>query len=109
MADAPDCRTCGACCAGTTDATFAMPITKDEARQLPRHMVGVDLRIPELPRHRRSLRVARTANQCIALRGVVGEACTCTVYSRRPEVCRVFPAGGEHCHAARAAVGISNA
>ena len=105
MADL-DCRTCGACCAGTGEAPFALPITRAEARQLPRDVLGGDPHIPSLPQHRRSLRAAPDANRCAALKGAIGESCSCRVYANRPEVCRVFPAGSPHCLAARAALGV---
>ena len=44
--------------------------------------------------------------QCIALRGVVGEQVTCTIYDRRPEFCRDFVPGEERCLLARKARGL---
>lgn len=100
-----DCQTCGACCAAPSpsEGPFVLPISKAEARQLPTRMVA---RIAPLEVGKRvfthSLRRHPELNRCNALKGIVGLDCRCEVYPQRPEICRVFPAGSEHCLAARA-------
>ena len=38
---------------------------------------------------------------CVAFRGTVGERASCSIYERRPQVCRDFPPGSRHCLLAR--------
>ena len=85
-ADRPDatdpCRPCGACCAHlrvgfpdheTTASGGAIPAALTE---------------PWLPDHRRMRGTSASPPRCAALRGVVGRATTCTIYSARPTPCR---------------------
>lgn len=46
--------------------------------------------------------------QCVALRGQVGKKVSCSIYARRPKVCREFEVGGYDCREARARAGIEN-
>jgi Fe-S-cluster containining protein len=39
--------------------------------------------------------------RCAALKGKVGEATACTIYARRPEVCRTCMPGDAECAMAR--------
>ncbi len=42
--------------------------------------------------------------RCVALRGVMGGAVRCSIYDRRPEICRQFEPGSGGCLEARAAM-----
>lgn len=46
--------------------------------------------------------------QCVALRGQVGKEVSCSIYARRPLVCREFTVGGDDCREARSRAGIEN-
>ena len=96
-----DCLACGACCVVGGEV-----VVGEDDTQVPRHLTrsvrGVmgfgSWEADEIRR------MARTKNHvCTALRGDVGKACRCSIYARRPSVCREFVAGSEACLAARQA------
>jgi Fe-S-cluster containining protein len=41
------------------------------------------------------------ATVCIALKGVIGKACSCSIYTYRPDVCSGFKPGSKGCKSAR--------
>jgi Fe-S-cluster containining protein len=88
-APAPDCRTCGACCLGQL-----VVLTKR------------DRDVPILALDATGTRLAVQGGRCVALRGRPGVSVTCSIYDRRPEMCRVFKAGSRECREVRAAEGM---
>ena len=96
-----DCQTCGACCRAAY------------------HSVEVKRRDPVVKRHPQLivdrstyLEIKRAGDRCAALEGgeLVGEHVTqyrCAIYDDRPQTCRDFTLGSEHCLTARRRVGLS--
>jgi Fe-S-cluster containining protein len=89
-----ECDGCGACCgaylifASTSDAARE-PRIADEGRRLADHLATPQwtYQLHPLPFH----------SSCCFL----DESNRCTIYERRPDVCRAFDAGGDQCQAAR--------
>ena len=77
------CMACGACCVGYR-ASFYWAECDDATPG------GVPARLtePVLP-FRRAMRRTR-AGRCTALRGTPGRRVRCSIYERRPSVCRNF-------------------
>ncbi|GAB4237559.1 MAG: YkgJ family cysteine cluster protein [Acidobacteriota bacterium] len=101
------CLECGACC-----AYYRVAFHWSEADDATPGGVPVQL-TEDLDAHRRAMRgTASRPSRCVALEGVVGRAVRCTIYDRRPSVCREFtpawedPAGGELCRKAREGHGL---
>jgi Fe-S-cluster containining protein len=91
-----DCRKCGACCS----FKWSWPVLRRDradAVGIPKEMV-----LPGLPLLR------STHGRCVALRGLVGCAVSCTIYENRPQACQRFVPGGALCLEARAKFGIGN-
>ena len=95
-----DCRSCGACCAeaGTV-------VVRPEDKQVPRYLTrSVRRRIGfasyEADEGVRQMN-ALVGGRCQALRGEIGTDCKCSIYDRRPAVCREFEPGSDGCLAAR--------
>lgn len=79
MSDSP-CLRCGACCAHTR-VSFHQRETSQLGGSVPRSLTE-----PAGPGH---CAMRRHDRRCIALEGPIGSA-RCTIYARRPEVCRDF-------------------
>lgn len=101
MSDKLDCGTCGACCIADYDGdeTYVhldeIDIKRFTVRE--RRLLVTD--------HGMRTKYDRTGNcRCKALRGTVGVRASCSVYARRPRVCRNFPVGGNCCLQARALI-----
>jgi Fe-S-cluster containining protein len=96
----PDCQDCGACCFGPAhEHAFVSPrdaarFTPDERERLlelfPGHVVFL--------RMERRLAPASGLLHCAALE-VEGGRYRCSVYERRPDVCRAFERGASGCRA----------
>ena len=96
-----DCQTCGACCRAAY------------------HSVEVKRRDPIIKRHPQLivdrstyLEIRRNGDRCAALEGgeAAGDNVTryhCAIYDDRPQTCRDFTLGSEHCLTARRRVGLS--
>ncbi len=91
-----DCLACGACCRAAY------------------HSVTVDADDPVVASHpelivRRDgyLELARDGDRCAALRGEIANGLACSIYADRPQTCRDFELGGEHCLTARRRTGLS--
>ena len=101
-APVPDCLTCGACCGAMlcvsvsptdeTDAEHYWNITTNGERG----EITVD----------RYLRRSGETLACANLGGTIGESVACQIYEQRPQMCHVFEAGSDKCHAIRRAYGI---
>lgn len=99
----PDCVTCGACCGAMicvavspTDDTPAEYYWNITTNGEQRGEIVVD----------RFLRRNGETLACENLGGKIGETVGCRIYEERPQMCRVFEAGSDKCHALRRAYGI---
>lgn len=98
MNDANPCLDCGACC-----ASYRVSFYWAEA-------VATGLGDAYYEKLNPVLACMRGTNQgdprCSALRGTVGNAVACSVYDRRPSVCRHVLSGDAKCLAAREKYGL---
>jgi len=84
------CRSCGACCAYSSN--WPRFTTEDDA--------ALDL-IPENFVNEMQSGMRCDGNRCSALSGRIGEATSCLIYAIRPEVCRTCMPGDHECAIAR--------
>ena len=90
------CQSCGACCAYSADwPRFALE-TEAEIEAIPREYVDDA---------RGTMRCI--GDRCMALKGDIGIATTCTLYAVRPEVCRSCQPGDDSCNLARQRYGLT--
>jgi Fe-S-cluster containining protein len=99
-----DCRSCGACCRGWVveverDSDVPTRLVKDDP------VYGPVMRETGIPAGGNSYKNTGRG-QCVALRGQVGTKVGCSIYDRRPRVCRQFEVGGDDCLEARSRVGL---
>ena len=93
------CRRCGACCYG--DEMWIHIVADDDAR------LGEDdvRRLTVRTQHGRGYfarSMKMVGGRCIAYRDDLGDGRPgCSIYKRRPEICRAFEAGSADCTAAR--------
>lgn len=96
-----DCTKCGACCIEAGHVRV-----RDEEAYVPRKFVErVDpyyVGRCEGFTHDTCVLKKYLGGRCKALDGVVGVSCSCTIYYRRPAVCREFLPGTPGCTEARA-------
>jgi hypothetical protein len=93
---AADCLACGACCREAYGAVIVL--SRDPAiRKQPTFIV----------RNGSDLEVRREGDRCAALGGDLKSGFGCTIYEDRPQTCRDFIQGGDHCLTARRRVGLS--
>jgi len=109
-----DCVKCGACCAcgwavdltgGETKRFLADP----ELRGMVRLNQGIDRwesGEDDEPGFMNEVNVKGFGSQCAALSGKVGRHAPCSIYEKRPRVCRNFKPGSDRCLEARAIHGI---
>ncbi|HTZ40192.1 MAG TPA: YkgJ family cysteine cluster protein [Syntrophales bacterium] len=105
MIEQNPCKLCGACCIGYR-ASFYWAEADDATKG------GVPVRMTiRVGLFRRAMR-RDTDGRCIALHGAPGHRVSCTIYTRRPSVCRNFePAwqgvsGDNRCNESRARLGL---
>jgi uncharacterized protein len=84
------CQACGACCSYSSN--WPRFTTEDDA--------ALDLIPADLVNERLS-GMRCEGDRCTALRGKVGVATSCGIYSVRPEVCRTCMPGDTECEMAR--------
>lgn len=89
-----DCESCGACCAHK----WSWPVLRRDRSDA----VGIP---PAMLRDDYPLMRTEGA-RCVALRGEVGERCSCAIYEARPLACRNFQPGSMLCLEARTAAGL---
>jgi Fe-S-cluster containining protein len=94
-----DCVRCGSCCYG--DEMWIHVMANDDA------ILGEEnvQRLTVLTEHGRGYR-ARSMKmkdgRCVAFRDDLGDGRPgCSIYARRPDICRTFQAGSDDCGAAR--------
>ena len=101
------CLSCGACC-----AHFRVSFYWGECDDQTPCGVPVELTEDLGPFRRMMKGTGRIRPRCIALKGVVGESVYCSIYARRPSVCRAVEASyatgqpSEQCDKARLARGM---
>lgn len=83
-----DCQKCGACCAG---GPKWVEVTEADAERLCDHTLieGGDIEAFSMK--------TDDNKRCVALAGCIGVDVACTVYEKRPEVCRTVERGSETC------------
>lgn len=89
------CQECGACCAHSSDWPRFSLESDDDLKTLPEHLVAASLS---------GMRCE--GNRCAALIGEIATWTSCSVYDRRPLVCRDCLPGDEACLMARTKVGL---
>ena len=77
------CLNCGACC-----AHYRVSFYWAEGDDATKGGVPVSLTVSSGPWRRAMLGTNGSHPHCIALQGAVGEKVCCTIYDRRPSVCR---------------------
>ncbi|GMU82951.1 MAG: hypothetical protein AMXMBFR47_28220 [Planctomycetota bacterium] len=90
-----DCQTCGACC-----AEFDVLLTGAEVEEFEADPHFLELTILYPPQQWRFMRRDEVTGRCVALEGPLSKN-RCTIYERRPFLCRDFAAGSRQCHEAR--------
>ncbi len=115
-----DCQSCGACCSHFFDEDLSdlelpgirgkgLLIANKDVSKIPAKLVVIDiirLHNTKATLQESWLRGKRVIGrwQCRALKGTIGEKCSCSIYDVRPRLCREFEPGSEGCIAAREAV-----
>jgi Fe-S-cluster containining protein len=107
-----DCTKCGACCVADYDSPDYVHLLDQDLERLTdterEQLVYVEQTFGQPQSSMKTCYDARENCRCIALKGVVGEQVSCSIYERRPNVCRNFTAGDSICDYARqAAFGVS--
>jgi Fe-S-cluster containining protein len=93
-----DCQLCGACCVG-----LDVLLTDAEAQRFesdPRRIALTVLYQARPGLNARFMKRDATTDRCVALAGPL-DRCRCTIYDRRPTLCREFAAGSPDCLEAR--------
>ena len=99
--DASTCRSCGACCvAPASDPTY-VAVDKADVARLPKQFVKLHVVSGAISTSTRSYTSGPLDGadvcSCVALAGNVGGRVSCSVYEKRPNVCRSFAPGGSAC------------
>ncbi len=101
-----DCRKCGICCTSLTYEDTYVNLTPKDEENLGKRFVRLNVIKSEI-------RTRPTINKtgplkgvedcrCIALRGSLARQVSCSVYERRPDVCRkALRPGDKQCHEVR--------
>jgi uncharacterized protein len=97
----PDCVTCGVCC----DIYSMVPMGLDDSERLGIYVEITDDSETDLVVDRL---IPRDWDRgvCVFLSGEVGRHVGCTVYEKRPGVCRNFEAGSDRCRELRRMYGL---
>jgi Fe-S-cluster containining protein len=115
-----DCQSCGACCSHFFDeylSDLELPgicgkgllIANKDVSKIPAKLVVIDivrLHDTKVTLQESWLRGKRVTGrwQCRALKGTIGEKCSCSIYDVRPKLCREFEPGSQGCLVARDAL-----
>ncbi len=89
------CQECGACCAHSSEWPRFSLETDADLMLLPEHLVSASLG---------GMRC--DGNRCCALLGEIATWTSCSIYDRRPLVCRDCQPGDDACSIARTSVGL---
>lgn len=80
----PECTACGRCCTAPKGAVSYL-VRVDPGDDVPPELMnGAAMRM-------------RMGCRCVALTGVIDKQVKCTIYERRPSVCRGFARGSPEC------------
>lgn len=96
MSESSPCLRCGACCSTYRVAFYWAESTAATGGSVP---VELTSSVNSVKRCMQGTDSARP--RCIALSGEVGKCVGCTIYERRPSVCREVQVGDEFCRRAR--------
>lgn len=98
-----NCQECGACCihAGEVEVGLDEPTPKYLTRSVRRRMGFFSDDWLD-----RRCMAKDDAGRCRALRGDIGVSVRCSIYSKRPVVCRTFEPDCPECNAARTLTGL---
>lgn len=107
-----DCQICGACCLSPwTGEGYVRLYPEDLARlsedALPVFREESDWDGPEGIVKLGTKRDAGGLRSCAAFEGGAAGPCSCSIYERRPNLCRQFEPGSELCLEARRRVGLT--
>lgn len=105
-----DCQSCGACCVGNLDAKSYVHLFDVDVARLPAEWRGrlVPLRpIAGAAPFALATHDSAGLDVCVALRGVVGDRVSCSIYEARPDACRGFEPGARGCLEARCEAGLA--
>lgn len=99
----PECTTCGACCG----AMICVAVGSEDVQTPAEHYWNITTtgERGEITVDRYLRRSGETL-ACANLGGEIGKAVGCQIYEQRPQMCHVFEAGSDKCHALRRAYGI---
>jgi len=108
-----DCTRCGACCVSDYDAVDYVHLSEDDLARLSpaerRFFIHTDKTYGSAQCSMKTAYDEKDNCRCKALEGVVGESVACSIYEKRPSVCRRFEPGTDVCDYARqAAFGVSD-
>jgi Fe-S-cluster containining protein len=104
-----DCRSCGACCAAQDDTPAYAHVDDEDYDRLELggfEDMALFNEAHSAMKTKRLLQPGRGFVACVALTGEIGVSTSCSIYDARPNVCRRFQAGDEHCLRAREESGI---
>lgn len=93
------CTSCGACCVEAGHVAVRPSDPTPAANTRPTRGLGLERQVA-IDLGPRCLKKG-PGGRCTALRGTVGERVGCSIYDRRPAVCRQFEPGSEGCLEAR--------
>ena len=99
--DVPECRTCGACCTGSSSDGDFVPVTRLDRKRLPtKYQKKLQDLSEQTSGAMQALGLKRfgAVEACIALKGTLGKDIQCDVYAQRPDFCRTFEKGSQQCH-----------
>jgi hypothetical protein len=96
MATVPDCQSCGGCCVWSE--TWPVLMGPRDGEGIPEDLIDVE-----------NERMQSYGHRCAALEGEIGRQVGCSVYGKRPLVCREFQAGSDDCLMVRRALGLDRA
>ena len=99
----PDCKTCGACCAGGYAHDHHADCTTADVVRMSRAARArlVDGRHRPITEPQPAHTPTDGDGRCVFLRGTVGRRASCRIYETRPAVCRDFKPGSQRCKDAR--------
>jgi uncharacterized protein len=104
-----DCRTCGACCGPEQDEEYYVSLVDGDAERLSkgyRRLRVVHTDEECLFKHLATKRTDHSGVVCVALQGRIGKRVRCSIYRKRPLVCRDFKRGDESCIECRKILGL---
>jgi Fe-S-cluster containining protein len=85
----PKCKSCGACCCHPDDPKW-VEVTVQDSLRIPKEIPlnEGDIATFSMPYLRGS---------CLCLEGDIGKKCFCSIYAKRPSICRKVKRGSPIC------------